>query len=327
MTTSSPAPATRFHYSLLKIVSGSELSQRRLPYMEATSAQPGPVVWFTACMHGDEVGGIVVVQELFKRLRKRPLLRGQIRAFPLMNPLGFETGARQITQSEEDLNRAFPGVEGGTLAERIAARVFQAIIATQPAVVVDLHNDWIRSIPYTVIDPDDANRAESLTQAIDRAAIASGFPVVVEEQAIERSLTHSLIRRGIPALTVELGEAHVVNETNVQLGVRCCGAILESLGMLAPSEPFRFPVPPRVAGVRLTYTNKPFSSTSGIIRFLTAPGMWVTRGQPLAKVSNAFGRLQETLYTPAEGLVLGHADSSVAYPGAPVVALGVLPDR
>jgi predicted deacylase len=66
--------------------------------MAAESPCPGPVVWLTACVHGDEVGGIVVIQELFKTVRKQ-LLKGSIYAFPLMNPLGFETASRDIILS------------------------------------------------------------------------------------------------------------------------------------------------------------------------------------------------------------------------------------
>ena len=45
----------RNHYSFKKIMTGSDLSRRRLPVMCATSGNPGPVVWLTACSHGDEV--------------------------------------------------------------------------------------------------------------------------------------------------------------------------------------------------------------------------------------------------------------------------------
>ena len=81
------------------------------------------------------------------------MLEGELRAFPLMNPLGFDAGARHVTISEEDLNRSFPGNPQGTLAERIADIIFRSIEQTAPLIVLDLHNDWIRSIPYTVLDP------------------------------------------------------------------------------------------------------------------------------------------------------------------------------
>ena len=52
-------PRTR--YSFLKILTGSDLSIRRLPVMSVSSRNPGPVIWLTGCMHGDEVGGLIVI--------------------------------------------------------------------------------------------------------------------------------------------------------------------------------------------------------------------------------------------------------------------------
>jgi predicted deacylase len=86
----------------------------------------------------------------------------------------------------------------------------------------------------------------------------------------------------------------------------------------------RYPLPEQVVGKTLPYSNEPIRSTSGIIRFLANPGVIVRTGQPVAKVYNAFGRLQETQAVPADAMVLGHTDSSVAFPGAPVMAFGVL---
>lgn len=315
----------RFHYSFLKIVGGSELSRRRLPYMEARSPHAGPTVWLTACSHGDEVGSIVVVQEVFKRLRKRTLLQGALHAFPLMNPLGFEAGARHVTLSEEDLNRSFPGNPNGTLAERIADRIFCSIEETKPSIVLDLHNDWIRSIPYTVLDPPPQSIDRAVAERTAALAAKTGFLVVIEQSPLRKTLSHSLMLRGVAALTVELGESYVVNEKNVELGVRSVFDVLANLGMVAPeAETFPYPVPENMKGKVLRYSNRPVSSTSGILRFLVSPGAQVQAGQPVAKVFNAFGRFQETLLALSDGIVLGHSDSSLAYPGAPVMAFGVL---
>ncbi|MBI2436092.1 MAG: succinylglutamate desuccinylase/aspartoacylase family protein, partial [Candidatus Hydrogenedentes bacterium] len=138
MITRKDPATTRIRYSFLKILTGSDLSRRRLPLMAAESVLPGPVVWLTACAHGDEVGGIIVIQEVFKRIRRHKLLRGSVLAFPLMNPIGFETATRNITVSQEDLNRSFPGDQHGSLGERIAHRISSYIVQTQPALVLDL---------------------------------------------------------------------------------------------------------------------------------------------------------------------------------------------
>lgn len=321
---SHPRKQQRFHYSFLKIFSGSELARRRMPYMQVHSVHPGPTVWLTACCHGDEVGGIVVVQEVFRRLRKRPLLKGAIHAFPLMNPLGFETAQRHVTLSEEDLNRAFPGSATGTLAERIADLIYRTIASTEPEVVLDLHNDWIRSIPYTVLDPPVATEPTDAERRAASLAAETGFPVVVEPNPMRRTLSHSLLRRGTPAITIELGESYVVNETNVGLGVDSVFNVLGALGMVrCEGEPFRFRLTSDLPAQPLRYSQQPASSTSGILRFLVRPGARVHDGQPIGKIVNAFGRLQETLAAPGDGIVLGLSDSAVAFPGAPVMAFGL----
>src|SRR3989338_4054302 len=95
----------KISYSFQKILTGSDLSSRRLAIMEIESRNPGPVVWLTAAIHGDEVGGIAVVQEVFKQLRKYPLLKGTIKAMPLMNPIGFESGTRRIRSEERRVGK------------------------------------------------------------------------------------------------------------------------------------------------------------------------------------------------------------------------------
>ncbi|MEZ6071471.1 MAG: M14 family metallopeptidase [Pirellulales bacterium] len=319
----SVAREVKFHYSSRRILSGSDLSRRRLPYMEARAAADGPVVWLTAGCHSDEVGGIVVVQELFKRLRKLPLRTGSVHAFPLMNPIGFELGSRHLAISEEDLNRSFPGSATGTLAERIADLIFSSIEATAPAVVLDLHNDWIRSISYTVLDQPPTAAGSHAFAETSRFAGAAGFPVVLETEPLRRTLSHSLLQRGIAALTFELGESYIVNEANVQHGVSAIVRVLAELGMVdAPVEPTTDPAGD--AHGTLRYSGRPLASSSGILRMLVRPGQKVTKGDVVAKVFNVFGRVEETLRAEHDAVVLGYTDSAVAYPGAPVLAFGII---
>ncbi|MBI2431369.1 MAG: hypothetical protein HYV26_00645, partial [Candidatus Hydrogenedentes bacterium] len=82
-------------------------------------------------------------------------------------------------------------------------------------------------------------------------------------------------------------------------------------------------VPEGYADRVLHYSDRPYSSSSGILRFLARPGDRVTLGQPIAEVYNAFGKMQEKLVALNDSIVLGHADSSVVFPGMPVMAFGI----
>ncbi len=293
--------------------------------MTIESVNPGPVIWLTGCIHGDEVTGIVTIQEVFKKIRKEPLLKGTLNAFPLMNPIGFEAASRNITISREDLNRSFPGSKNGSLAERIADIIFTTIMETKPALVLDLHNDWMKSIPYTIIDPSPGQAHKQAYEKTKSVAAKSGFPVILDTDDVQKSFSYSLLRHDVPALTIELGESYVVNETNVDYGVKSILGILAYLGMVGKrDEDFRFELPEDVKGKSLKFSRGPYSSASGIIRFLAQPGQMVKKGQAVAKIYNTFGKLQDTVVSLNDGIVLGYSDSSVAYPGAPVTAFGVL---
>jgi len=314
----------KVRYSFLKILTGSDLSRRRLPFMLVESMNPGPVVWLTGCIHGDEVTGIVTIQEVFKVIRRQPLLSGSLYAFPLMNPIGFETASRNITLSKEDLNRSFPGDKIGSVAERIADIIFSTIKETHPTLVLDLHNDWMKSIPYTLVDPNPGSAHKKAYEQTRKVAGESGFLVVQETEDATGSFSYSLLEHDIPALTIELGESYIVNEKNVEYGVKSILGILAYLKMITkPAEDFIYQAPEAAKGKILKSSSLPVSSASGIIRFLTQPGDLVKSGQAVAKIYNAFGKLQDTLLCKQDGVVLGHSDFSVAFPGAPVMAFGV----
>jgi len=304
-------------------MTGSDLSRRRIPLMSAESGNPGPVVWLTGCGHGDEVSGIVVIQEIFKLFQKEHLLNGALYAFPLMNPIGFESASRNITLSKEDLNRSFPGNKNGSLAERIADIIFTTILKTSPSLVLDLHNDWMKSVPYTLLDSNPNINHDVFTKA-KTISEKTGFLIILDTDELTNTLSYSLIQHGIPALTIELGESFVVNEINVEYGVRSIFNILDYLGMIEPvKDSFKHQLTETFGDKIFKFSQQPVSSTSGIIRFLVRPGDIIRKNQSVAKIYNSFGKLQETIIALNDGIVLGNSDSSVAFPGAPVMAFAV----
>jgi predicted deacylase len=82
-------------------------------------------------------------------------------------------------------------------------------------------------------------------------------------------------------------------------------------------------VPDSLRGKILRLSSEPVSPTSGITRFMANPHDLVKKGQVVARIYNAFGKLQDTILALEDGIVLGHSDSSVAFPGAPIMAFGL----
>jgi len=309
-------------YTSTKLVTGTDLSKRRIPKMVMDSGKEGPAVWLTGCIHGDEIGGTVLIHEIFKILRKS-LWRGRVSAFPIVNPFGFEALTRLLPYSKEDLNRLFPGKSQGSLGERIVFTVFNDIFQDKPDLVLDFHNDWIRSIPYTLIDNAFLNVEDhTFKNKLEAYARVLGFPVIIDTEYITGSLSGSLLKRGIPALTVEVGESFSVNEAMTRKGVAAVMRLFYHLEMIEEGDhsksEIQLPEPEMYF-----YESNPLSSTSGILRFHTREGAHIRKGQVIARVYNAFGKSQETLCALHDGIVLGRTDHALSFPGFPVMAFGI----
>ncbi len=319
----------RIDYDFIKILTGTDFSIRKLPLIRADSGRRGPTIWLTAGVHGDEVGSVVIVQEIFRRIRKLGLLSGKLYSFPLMNPVGLETISRKLILTEEDINRCFPGKPNGTLAERIAYKIFSTILETKPDFVIDLHNDWINSIPYVIIDPYPGLKLRQTWINAKNIGFLTNFPVVRENlesiDEMKKTLTFNLLHNGIPSLTIELGGAYILDEKMIITGVEAVWTILVSLKMVKPIPPqLVFRLPKIIRRRLLTYSNKPLTSKSGIIRFFVKPGQIVKKDTAVARVNNIFGKVEEILRAPHDGIVLGYSDSAVVVPGMTVIALGLL---
>jgi len=324
----------KIKYSLKNVLTGSDLSVRKLAMMSVESKNEGPIIWLTGCVHGDEVSGIIVIQEIFKKLQKIGLAKGAIYAFPLMNPIGFETASRSIMLTKEDLNRSFPGSKNGTLAERIADTIFSTIAKTKPTLVIDLHNDWIKSISYTLIDPNPGLKHRSAYEKTKDFALQTGFTVIMEQEEddldgsdLKKSLSGSMLLHDIPSLTIELGGSYLLLEKDIHDGINSIFNLLAYLKMITIENKDRFYDDDMSFELRnkiLKYSQQPLCPKSGIIRFLVSPGQLVKKGESLARIYNVFGKIQETLIAQHDGIILGYSDSPVALPGFPAISSGVI---
>jgi len=321
---------TKITRGYFDIQTETDVPIKKIPFIEAESGVPGPVVWITAGVHGDEVGGVAVVQELCKRFQQNPLRIGAVKTFPLLNPLGFEAGMRHIPELEEDLNRAFPGKRNGTPAEQIAEKIFSTVVDSKPSIVLDLHNDWKISIPYALVDPEpDTSLGREAFVKIHEVGKTVGLLTIQEQdeekEISETTLSGALLRQGVPSATFELGESHIVNEEHVRDGVLAVWNVLAYFELVRPEqEPeMHFKIPASYQGKVFHYSDRPRSTVGGLARYTLQSGAEVKKGDPVAYIYDVFGTLKETLYAESRGIILGYSDRAVVSPGDSVVALGV----
>jgi hypothetical protein len=311
----------KFTKRLIDVAGMRDVIQRRIAVLTLDSGIPGPTVWLTGCLHGDEPGGAAIIHDVFKSVRATGMCCGVLNALPLVNSLGFENVSRFVNSDREDLNRCFPGDKKGTMGERFARRLFDLITDSNPDLVIDLHNDWIQSVPYVVLDPRKHFKPATLRRNTIECARATGLLTVQESELSEdtsRTLTGALIAAGVRALTVEAGGACGIVESSTEI---CTDAVLRVLRHLGVVESAAEQTPHPASSRVLDYTSRPQCTSSGLVRFAVTPGDRVKPEQTVARVFSAFGSIEETLRADRAGYVLGVADHARAVPGSEVIAI------
>jgi predicted deacylase len=296
----------KYSKRLIDITGMRDVIQRRIPVLSLDSQVPGPAVWLAACIHGDEPGGTAIIHEVVRTIRESGMRHGSIHALPLINSMGFENVSRFINSEREDLNRCFPGDPKGSMGERIARRLFDTIARSEPDLVIDLHSDWIQSVPYVLIEPRRHFMKTGLRRKTIDAARATGLLIVQDSdssEALSRTLTGALVEKDVCAFTLEAGGAGGIVETET----------------VSPPTPASSQV--------LDYTSRPHCTSSGLVRFAVAPGDEVATGAIVARVFSAFGSIEETLRAEHSGFVLGVADHARAVPGSEVIAIAEIDNK
>ena len=87
---------------------------------------PGPTLFVTATVHGDELNGVGILRGLLNDTDFSGL-RGTLIAVPVVNVPGFLNQDRRLPD-RRDLNRSFPGSRKGSLTARLADTLFREVI-------------------------------------------------------------------------------------------------------------------------------------------------------------------------------------------------------
>ena len=99
----------------------------RVPVHVWRGEKPGPSVFISAAVHGDELNGTGTIRQLIEE-PPFELRAGSLVLVPVVNILGFEQLSR-YSPDRRDLNRSFPGSTTGSLTSRLANVIFQNIVA------------------------------------------------------------------------------------------------------------------------------------------------------------------------------------------------------
>lgn len=319
----------------INIFKGVDLSERKLPILIERGKEPGPIIWLCAAMHGDEVNGIEVIQRIFNFLKRNPLKRGAIYAMPLINPMGFEMIRRENPYDNEDINRNFPGDVGGNTTEKLTNAIYNSIVETKPDLLIDLHADTQKSIPYIIIDRPISGKSgvkETLEKTWDLAE-KFGISVFHEIEAegykkynLDKSLTAALANRNqIPAFLIELGGPKIIDEKFVKVGINGVKNILSHFQMIEAKGKLWVSETKIKTKEKLELVENITSSESGIIEFLVKPGQFVKKQAALAKITNILGKIEEIIFAARDCYIVALNDYAVSFPGDSLLSVASIP--
>jgi uncharacterized protein len=284
----------------------------RIPITVFHGVDPGPRVFVTAAVHGDELNGVAVCRELIAALDAVEL-RGTVVIVPIVNVLGAQLHSRYLPD-RRDLNRHFPGSTTGSLASRIARLITDEVIAGSD-VGVDLHTAANRrtNVPQVRVDTEQPRATE--------LALVFGAPYVLYAAMRPGSLRLAASELDIPVLTYEGGEALRFDPEPIQVAVDGLRRLLAHLDMVdgAPPSPHE--------PVLMRESRWMRAERGGVLDLQVRPGQSVRDGEPLWTTNDPFGEERSTVESPVDATVIGATTLPLVVPGDAVVHLGVPGER
>ncbi len=267
----------------------------RLPVHVIRGRKPGPKLFVSAAIHGDEINGVEIVRRLLKMQLVKGL-RGVLIAVPVVNIHGFIHQSRYLPD-RRDLNRSFPGSSEGSLTGRMA-KFFVDHIVKNATHGIDLHTGAIHRENLPQI------RANLKDPETRRLADAFGVPVLLDSELRDGSLRAYASECGVPMLLYEAGEALRFDELSIRAGIRGIIQVMRALEMLPPAKEIKKQkgsVSPFVANTSY-WVRAP---ESGVLRVKVPLGGQVKPGDRLGTISNPFGEQEIGVFSKKAGVVIG----------------------
>lgn len=268
--------------------------QLTMPVQVFCGHQAGPVLFISAAIHGDELNGVEIIRRLLK-VKSLKRLKGTLITVPIVNLHGFISHSRYLPD-RRDLNRSFPGSKEGSIAGRLA-NIFLTEIVRKATHGIDLHTGAINRSNLPQI------RADLDNDVVYKMAEAFGSPVMLNANLRDGSLRAAAVKKGIPILLYEAGEALRFDEVSIRAGVNGIVKVMRHLNMLPASRRKKVNEFKPVVARSSFWIRAPHS---GIFRSLLEDGARVKANDTLiAVVSDPFGEHEVEVYSPYSGIIIG----------------------
>lgn len=264
--------------------------------------KPGPTMFVSAAVHGDEVIGVEIARRLM-RAKALDSLRGTLLIAPIVNTFGFLNHSRYLPD-RRDLNRSFPGSAKGSLAARLA-HLFMVEIVERSDFGIDLHSAAINrtNLPQIRVSP---SKPETVA-----LAEAFGAPLILTAKLREGSMRQAAQEVGVDMLLYEAGEGLRFDEMSIRAGVSGVLRVMRALDMV-PKKGISNAKATSARAESSTWMRAP---VGGLVRMFRTTGEVVKQGDILGIISDPFGQIEVEVLASTKGLIIGRSNFPVVNEG------------
>lgn len=303
-----PGKLTQVELRVARLPTGMWMS---VPVGVLHGRKPGPVIWLSAAIHGDELNGVPIIRHVLDRIDPSEL-SGTVLAVPAVNVFGLIQESRYLPD-RRDLNRCFPGSKRGSSASQLA-HLFMTEVVARCSLGLDLHtgSGGRTNLPQLRCDLDEP---ETLNLARE-----FGAPVLLHSRLRDGSLRAAARDLGKTVLVYEAGEANRFDLEAIDMGVAGVVRVMKALDMIDN-------VVPPAGHSRLCRTSSWLRARrSGFCEMSLRLGAQVSKGDTVAFIFDALGRAAAPVKARHEGLLIGHLTSPIVNRGDAVAHIAALSD-
>ncbi|WP_448564346.1 succinylglutamate desuccinylase/aspartoacylase family protein [Thalassotalea ganghwensis] len=284
-----PGEQRKIELPVAKLYTDADVS---IPVHITRAKKPGPTVFISAAVHGDELNGLEIIRRLIGQ-KQFKLTHGTLICVAMVNVYGVINQSRYMPD-RRDLNRCFPGSPKGSLAGRVA-HIFLQEIVSHCDYGIDLHTGAIHRSNLPQI------RANMTDEQTKELAEVFGAPVILNSNLVDGSLRESAVKRGTKVLLYEAGEALRFDEFSIRVGIRGIHHVLQYLGMVRKSRTKRKVQEPFVANGSQWLR----ATASGIFHSRVQLGDQISKGQVLAEIGSPYGDIIDVVKASRPGILIG----------------------
>jgi hypothetical protein len=274
-----------------------------IPIVIKRSKFKGPVVLFSAGIHGDEINGVEIVRQLISKKINIPK-KGTIICIPIINIYGFVNKSRDFPDGR-DLNRVFPGSKTGSLASRFAFHILNNIM---PSVeyAVDFHAGGASrfNAPQIRINHNNAE--------LKNLADVFNAPFTLYSKNVSGSFRSSSEKSNIKMLLFEGGKSLDINPAVADEGVNGAKRLLAYLDMLDPKHEVEQPKSDTIYIEKSSWIR---AKCSGLFQDHNSIGCFVKKGTTLGIITDPYGKFERKVKAPNNGYIINANHSPIVYEG------------